>query len=187
MKLLKLNKRLLLIIGIGVFAVLLFTLYRGYSQTTDEQSQLSAQLTLAKTRLAGLNLEQLSSQQAELEEHLSQATSQLEPVKATFSQPIGSIAVTGILFDVAKAHGVEITEITSSGLASDSLKGTTCSVIPLNATIEGDVAELVNFVISLNNYLTTGVVKSIAITIPETTSENASANIQLVVYAYHGE
>ncbi len=183
----KISKRLLLIIGIGVFAAALIFLNMQRSQAVDEQSQLSAQLNLDKTRLAGLNVEQLSSQQAELEEHLSQATSQFEAVKSILSQPVGSVNVTSVLFDVAKACSVGVTEMTSPGPATESLEGVTCSVITLSATIEGDVPNLVNFVTTLNSHFTTGAIKSITITIPETgSSDNATANIQLAVYSYQG-
>jgi hypothetical protein len=184
---LKISKRLLLIIGIGVFAILLFTLYRGYSQAADEQSQLSNQLTLAKSRLAGLNLEQLSSQQAEREEQLSQATSELEAVKVMLSQPVGSVNVTSVLFDLAKACDVEVIEVTSPGPTTENLEGVTCSVIPLTARVEGEVSNLVSFVTRLNSHFTTGVVKSVTINVLESTSsDNASANIQLAVYSYQG-
>ncbi len=146
---------------------------------------VNEELASTQSRLSLVKLEKLSSRQTELEGQLSQATSQFEAVKAMLSQPIGSIAVTSILFNVARANGVEVTKMTSSGLASDSLEGVTCSVISLSAKVEGDVPNLVNFVTKLNSLFTTGVVKSITITIPETASEEkASADIQLVVYTY---
>ena len=44
---------------------------------------------------------------------------------------------------------------------------------------------LLDFVINLNRYLDTGVVRSITITVPETENgEKASANIQFYVYTY---
>ena len=183
----KISKKTLLVIVIGIFVVVGIGLNMVRSQQDSEQSQLNEELALAQSRLAGIQLEKLSSQQAELEEQLSQATSQFEEVRAMFSQPIGSVAVTSSLFDIAKEHDVEVTEMTSSGLASDSLQGVTCSVISLTAKVEGDILNLVNFVTKLNNHFTTGVVKSIEITIPETTSgEKASADIQLVVYTHQG-
>ena len=134
-----------------------------------------------------MQLGTLSSRQRELERELSQVASQSEAVKAIFSQPVGSTAVTRILFDVAEAHGLEVTELISSGPAAESLEGVTGPVISLTAKAEGDVLNLVGFITELNNHFTTGVVKLIEITIPETTSgEKASADIQLVVYTHQG-
>ena len=185
---LKLSKTTLLVIVIGIFVVVGIGLNMVRSQQVSEQSQLNEELALAKAKLDRIQPDKLSSQQAELEEQLSQATSQFEVVRAMFSQSIGSIAVTSSLFDIAKEHDVEVTEMTSSGLASDSLEGVSCSVISLTAKVEGDVPNLVNFITKLNSHFTTGVVKSITITIPETTSgENVSADIQLAVYTPQGD
>ena len=203
----KISKKTWLVIVIGIFVVVGIGLNMVRSQQVQQQDELNAEFALTQLNLSRLQLEQLSSRQAELESQLSQATSQSEAVKAMFSQPIGSVAATTILFGIAEAHGVEVTEMTSSGLASDSLEGVTYSVISLAAKVEGDVPNLVSFVTKLNSYFTTGVVKSITITIPETTSgdnvtaleitsgdnvtaletttgERASADIQLVVYTY---
>ena len=183
----KLRKTSLLIITIGIFIIAVIGLGTIRYQQIQQQNQLNEQLAQAQSRLGGVKLEQLSSRQAELEGQLSQATSQFEAVKAILSQPVGSVAASSILFDIAKAHGVEVTEMTSSGPVTESLEGVTCSVISLTAKVEGDVPNLVSFVAKLNSHFTTGVVKSITITIPETTSEEkASASIEMVVYTYRG-
>jgi len=185
---LKISKKTWLIIAIGIFVIALAALYMAYNQQVSEQNQLNEQLALAQSRLSGVNPEKLSSQQAELEEQLSQATSQFEAVKTVLSQPAGSITVTDILFDIARVHGVEVTEMTSSGLTDGSLEGVPCLVIPVTVKVEGDVPNLVSFVVNLNNFLTTGVVESITITVPETDSgEKASADIQLVAYTHQGD
>ncbi len=183
----KLSKRTLLIIIVGIFIIALISLGMLRSQQVSEQNQLNEKLILVKSNLERVQPEKLSSGQAELEERLSQATSQFEAVKAILSQPVGSITAYSILFDIAEAHGVEVTEMTSSDPVTESLEGVTCSVISLTAKVEGDVPNLVSFVAELNSHFTTGVVKSITITIPETTSEErASADIQMVVYTYRG-
>ena len=183
----KLRKRTLLIIIVGIFVIVLISLSMLRSQQVSEQNQLNEQFTLIQSRLGVIKLEQLSSQQAELERQLRQATSQFEAVKTVLSQPVGSIAAASILFDIAKVYGLEVTDVTSPGPTSDSLEGITCSVLSLTVKVEGNVPNLVSFITKLNSYFTTGVVKSITITIPEKTSgEKASADIQLVVYTYQG-
>ena len=68
------------------------------------------------------------------------------------------------------------------------LEGVTASELPLTMRAEGDVANLIDFVTRLNGDLTTGVVKSAEISIPETADEGKpSANIRLVVYSYQGD
>ena len=185
----KLSKKTWLVTAIGIFVVTFIGLGTVRYQQVHEQNQLNEQLALAQSR--GIQLEQFSSRQAELGRQLSQAKSQFEAVKAILSQPVGNITASSILFDIAEAHGVEVTGMTSSDPATESLEGITYSVIALTAKVEGDVPNLVSFITKLNSQLTTGVVKSITITISETASgnvsANASANIQLAVYTYQGD
>ncbi|MFC1862102.1 hypothetical protein ACFLT4_04430 [Chloroflexota bacterium] len=184
----KLRKNTLLLIVAGVFVIASAGLIMVRSQQLDEQNQLNGKLTQVQLNLGRVKPEQLSSRQAELEEQLSQATSQFEVVEAVLSQPVGSVNVTSALFDIAKANGVEVTEMASSGRASESLEGLPCSVISLTAKVEGDVSNLVSFITRLNSFFTTGVVKSITITVPGTSGgENSSADIHLVVYSYQGK
>jgi len=185
---LKLSKTSWLLLTIGIFIITFAGLVAVHYQQVREENRLNEELTLAEVKLNGFQLEQLSYQKGKLEKQLSQAISQFETAKAMFSQSTGSIATTGILFDIAEAHGVEVTELGSSGPVSGELEGVPCSVLSLTARVEGDVSGLIGFITELNGDLTTGVVKSVEISIPETTSEeNPSANIQLVVYTYQGD
>ena len=185
---LKLGKTSWLLIIIGIIVIPLVSLSFIYYQQITRQNQLSEELALAQTKLNGFQFEQLSSRQGELEEQLNQAKSQLETTRCMFSQPNGGITTSNILFDVAEACGVAVTGISSPGLTVADLNGIPCSVLPLTAAVEGDVPALVGFVTELSNELTTGVVQSLEIIIPEAaSSDNSSANIQLVIYSYEGD
>ena len=172
----KISKKLLLIIAIGIFVVALYSLFRAYSGQTSEQKQLEEQLASLRTRLGAIQLEPLTARQAELEAQLSQATPELESAKALLSQPAGSVNVTAVLFDLAQTYNVEVTQLTSPGTTTEKREGVTFSVISLTATVQGKVDNLVGFVTKLNSYFATGAVKSVVITTPEATvSDNVSA------------
>lgn len=188
----KLSKMSWLLITIGALVIISATLGIITFQRVSEKNELCEKLDLALSNLQSnlqvQQLEGLSLRQEELEVQLDQATSQFEVVKAMLSQPVGNVAASSILFDVAQAHDLEVTEVTLPGPSSESLEGISCSVISLSARVEGDIMDLVRFMIELNTYLTTGVINSVVITIPETTSEEkASADIQLLVYTYQGD
>ena len=184
----KISKTSWLLIAIGVFMITMVSLGAVRYQQVNRQNQLNEELALAEMKLNEVKLEQLSDRQGELEEQLSQTISQLGAARAIFSQPNGSIIASGILFDIAEAYGVEVIEISSPGLTSAELEGIPCSVLTLTVRVEGDVPALVTFITKLNGYLRTGVVQSVAISIPEMTSgEKSSANIRLVVYTYQGD
>jgi len=185
---LKLSKKSGFILVVGIAIAIFAGLWLARGQQVHEQEQLHEELSVVAMRLNGLQGEEISSQRVELERQLSQTVSQLETTKAILSQSTGSIAVSGTLFDIAEGIGVEITEISSSPLSSDSLEGITFSFLPLSVTVEGDVPDIISFVGRLNSAFKTGIVKFVEISIPETTSEErASAKIQLYIYTYQGE
>jgi len=185
---LKLTKTSWVLLAIGVFVITFASLGVFRFQQVRQQNQLDEEFALAQLNLKQVRLEQLSSRQAELEKQLSQATLQFEAVKAILSRPIGSITISDILFDIAEVNSVEVTKISSSGLASEELEGVPCLALRLTTRVEGELPDLVSFITMLNGDLATGVVKSVEISIPETTSEGKpSANIQLVIYTYEGD
>lgn len=202
----KLSKTSWLILTVGIFIIAFASVGFARSQRIHEQNQLHEELSLVELRLSKFQLEELASQQEELEKQLSQTMLQLETAKATLSQPTESITASDTLFDIAKTCGVEITEISSSGLTTGDLEGITCSVLSLTVRVEGNTSSLISFITTLNDTLTTGVVKSVEISIPaidregeqegeeeeqeeeeEKEKEKPSANIHLVIYTYQGD
>ncbi|MBA7630834.1 hypothetical protein ES703_38359 [subsurface metagenome] len=177
----KLSRTTLLVAIIGIFVIAAAGLFMVHSGQLDEQTQLNKQLAVKQTELRGVQLEQLSAKQTELEKQLSQATSQFEAVKAPFSELAGSTTAISTFLKVAKANGLEVTEITSPDPAEDKLGELTCWVVPLSAEVKGDMPNLVSFLLELNSSLVNGVITSV------TTGENDSAKIELVVYTYRGD
>ncbi|MEE8413868.1 MAG: hypothetical protein V3R96_04890, partial [Dehalococcoidales bacterium] len=143
---------------------------------------------LAQSRLQGINLERISSQQKILEEQLSQTTSQFESVKSILAEPVGSINAATSIFEIAETYNLVVTGITSPGPVDENLEGAILQVVSLTAEVNGNVSDLVKFATNLNSYFITGAVKSISITVPEGSSaDNASASVRLVVYTYRGD
>lgn len=182
----KISKTSLLLIAIGVFIIALIGLGVFRSQQVRQQNQLSERLVSAEFKLNEFQTEELNYQIEELERELSQIQAQAETAKTTLSQAVDSIATSAILFDIAEANGVQLTEIGSSGLTSVELNGVPCLVLPLTLKVVGDVTSLVSFITQLNSDLTTGIVNSVEMNIPETIGEEASAIIQMNTYAYRG-
>jgi len=183
----KLSKRTGLVIAIGIFVIAAAVLSMMRSQMVDEQEKMNKELATAQVKLKGLQLEQLSSQMAELDKQQSQMKSQIEAVKGVLSQSVRSTAASSVLYDIAEASGLEVTEVSSSGSVTGKLEGVTCLVVSLTAKVEGDAPNLVTFINQLSSYFPNGVVNSVTITIPEKDKgEKALADIKLVVYTYKG-
>ncbi|MFC2002178.1 hypothetical protein ACFLUZ_06760 [Chloroflexota bacterium] len=205
----KLGKISWIILSVGIVMVAFASLGIARAQQVREHEQLQEEISITETRLAKYQLKELHVRQSDLEEQLNQATSNLKAAKDNLRQPIESIGVTGSLFQIAESCGVEITGISSSGIASDKLTGITCATIRLAIDVEGDVPNLISYVIKLNNDFTTGVVMSVQSNPQEMTEEETegeqtgeevegepgeeeeaekpSAHIQLAIYTYQGD
>lgn len=197
---LKLSKTIWFIIGLGIPALIIAGLGTMQSQKLSEHDQLSSELAQTQLRLNQFQMDPLYQQQHDLETEITDYSSQLAAAKANLSQPIDSISSTDTIFRIAQGSGVEITGISSSGPGAGDLNGIPCTVNPFTLSAGGTVLNLIDFVTSLNNDLTTGLVRSVGIGIPpasDNASDNASdggddmptatANIQLIIYSYQGD
>jgi peptidoglycan hydrolase CwlO-like protein len=185
---LKLTKTSWLILSVGIFIVIVAGLGFTRSQQMQEQEQLDENLSVAEVRLGKLQVKDLRQQQEELQMRLDESKIQLAAAKDKLRQTVESINVTDEFFAIAQYCGVKIMSLSSSNIKSEKLGDIVCSVISLNAVVSGEVPDLISYVIKLNNDFTTGVVKSAQISIREKVDEGeASASIQMVVYAYEGD
>ena len=186
----KLSKTSWIVLTVGISIIAFASLGFARAQQLHERNQLNEELSIAELRLSKFQIEQFSSQQEELEKQLTESIAQLETTKVILSQPAESIAVSGTLFNIAETCGVEITEISSSGLSSSDLEGITCSVLPLTVKAEGVISSLMSFIFTLNGDFITGTVETVSISVgvsENATEEGSSANIRLLIYAYKGD
>lgn len=186
----KLSKTSWVILIVGILMVAFTSVGFARSQRMSERSQLNNELASVELKLGKLRLQEFAAKEEELKKRLSQALSQLAADKAVLSPPVGSIDASYTLFRIAKDSGVAITGISSSGLGSDNLEGIASAALPLTIMVTGDAPNLISFVIALNRNFKTGIVKSVAISIPKPSGgppgEKPSANVQLVIYTYQG-
>lgn len=190
----KLGKPSYLLVILGVVAAIFAVLWVMRSQQAPEQERLYEELSVAVVRLDNFNSDDLLSMQSELEQQISQTLSQLETARATGAQSVESISLSGTLFDIAEGAGVEVTAISSAPQSDSNWQGIPCLLLQLTVTVEGDVPNILSFIGGLDRTLTTAVIRSAVITIPETTDgedssaeiQRPSANIQLGIYSYQG-
>jgi len=184
---LKLGKTSWLILSAGILIIVFGSLGGAGFQQVNERNQLDEEFSMTELRLDKLQVKQPYFQEEQLKEQLNQIILQLEAARDALHPSIKSTEVIDSLFGIAKACGVKIIAINSSGLASEELEGITCAVIRLALVVEGNVSQLIDFITELNSDFTTGVVSSTNIAIPATTVEDRpSADIRLVIYSYKG-
>ena len=188
---------------IGIFGILVLSLNVAYAQQSQEQSRLNEEVALVQKRLLKNPPQQISSQKSELESQLAKAELQLKVAKVGLYWSTESIEASDALFELAMDCDVEITKISSLALSTEAVEGVTLSTLPLTVTVEGDVLNLVDFIYKWTHEYPTGVVQSVAITVPEVTEEEEeaeaegaaaeteeekpSATINLLIYSYEGD
>ncbi len=179
------NKKLLKYIGIGVYVIALATFGYMLFGKLGEQSKVDEELTLAEANLERTDTDRLSAQISELEDQLAQITSQTDTIRNMMSQEIANVAASTIVFKVADTNYVEVVDLSSTSAFSEVLEDIPCNVVPLEAIIEGNVEDIVNFVTQLNTALTTGTIKSVNMNIPDaSTGVKPTATISLLIYNY---
>jgi len=179
----KLGKKSWLFIAISFFLIALVSLWTVYSQQSGVKKQLKEEYALAQTNLSSIQIEQLANNQSELEQQLDDTIAQSEAARETLSRPMNSIIISDILFSTAEANSVNITEVSSSGMTNEELSGVPCLALPLTASVEGDLSNLVAFITQLNGDLATGFISSLDMNITDPASnQKPSVNIQMVIY-----
>ena len=181
----KISKKALKYIGIGVYVIALAASGYMLFGKLGEQSKVGDELALAEANLARTDIGRLDAQISELEDQLAQINSQTDTLMDSMSQEIWNVRASTIVFEVAGKNYVEVLDLNSLSKFSEVLENLPCTVVPLEAIIEGNVDDIVNFVTQLNTALTTGVIKSVNLNIPEAgAGVKPTATISLLIYNY---
>ncbi len=187
MKGLKLSKTSWLVLSAGIFIVVLAGLGVTRSQQLKEQTQLDEEMSLSTMRVNSIRVADLHPQLEELQQRLEESEAQFIEVKGRLRQTVVSADVTDKFFVIAEYCGVEIMNLSTTQISTQTVEGISCSAISITATVEGEVPSIIDFIISLNDGFTIGNVQSARISIPEESSDSEpSASIQMVVYSYEG-
>lgn len=187
MKGLKLSKTSWLILSAGIFIVILAGLGVTRSQQLKQQTQLEEELNLSTMRVDKIQTAELRPQLEELRQRVEESEAQLQEAKDRMNQTVESADVTEKFFVIAEYSGVEIMTLTTTAISTYKLQGIECNTISINTLVEGELPNIIDFIISLDEGFTTGNVETAQIIIPEESSDEApTANVQMIVYAYEG-
>jgi ASC-1-like (ASCH) protein len=182
---LKVSKKILVYIGLGAYVIVAAAVGYTLFGKLEEQGKVDDALILAMANLEKTDINRLSAQMNDLEDQLEQITSQTDTMKNMMSQEIANVAASTIVFEVAGKNYVEVIDLNSLSAFSEVLENIPCNVVPLEAVIEGKIDDLVSFVTQLSTSLTTGVIKSVNLNIPEvSTGVKPTATISLLIYNY---
>jgi len=178
----KLSKKVWLIIGIAIFAIVFAVLFSFYSRQAGEREQLENNLVVAQALLP-----QLTAQKEDMEDQLAQAQSLLDSSRKKFPESVESIEYGEDLFDIADDCDVELTSIT----ASKPTGSATHSVSSFAVGVNGDVSDILDFVDALRAGVDFQLPWSAEVTAVRISyggeGTAGTATISLNIYAYKGE
>jgi hypothetical protein len=140
----KVNKKVWIIVGIGIFAIVLGSLYTLYFREVGEREQLSDKLAAAEAILPGL-----TAAREELEDRLAQATSLLDKNQAEFPKSVESIEYDDDLFEIADDCNVGITRLTASTPTNKKVGTVTYSVSSFTVVANGDIDDILEFIYAI--------------------------------------
>ena len=175
------SKKVWLIVGIGIFAIVLGILYTLYFREVREREQLSDSLAAAEAILPGLEAEREG-----LEARMAQATSLLNTNQAQFPASVESIEYDDDLFEIADECNVDITRLTASKPIDKRLGSITYSVSSFALKVEGSVADILEFIYAIRTGKDFQLPWSAAVTSVGLSPADGEANISLDIYGYKG-
>jgi hypothetical protein len=160
----KLSKASWLILAAGVFLVVLAGLGLTRSQQIKEQTKVTDNLDLATKKLATVQTGSLSQQLETLKTKVDESQTLLNYAQAHLNQTVISVDVTEQFFQIAAYCKINITNLNTTTIAQNTFDKVVFSTISLSATVDGQKADIVNFIIALNDGYVTGNVLSAQIT-----------------------
>ena len=140
----KISKKVLVIIGIIIFAIVFGSLVRTYSQQVAEQRQLSTSLAAQQTLLT-----KLTNDKEEWESKRSKAESLLDTSRKKFPQSVECIEYGEDLFDIAEDCNVNLTTLSMSKPSSEKVGAVTYSVATFVLKVTGNMDDLLGFIYAI--------------------------------------
>lgn len=185
MKKIKINlsKTSWIILSVGVFIVVLAGLGVTYSQQLKSSSEANEKLEVTEMRLRQFNIEELQSQKAILQEQRDDLTSQHDVGKTMLVQQVASIDVTDKCYEIAAESNVVIVDIGTTDVKTETFYNLPCEMISVNVVVRGELSDMVDFIINLNEGFSTGYI----VTVQTVMGDTPYTSVQLVVYTYEGD
>jgi hypothetical protein len=153
----KLTKTSWIILIIGVLVIAAGCLGWIYSQQLDRQKQLDTQFSAAQKKLALIKLDDLNSQKEQFNQQIQQINALMAENKDRLQAPGNSIDTTNAILEDAKSHRIDILSMTSPGRGGEQLAGTEMDTLAIDIQFTGNINDIVNFAISLNEKFPTSI------------------------------
>ncbi|HEY96342.1 MAG TPA: hypothetical protein G4O15_15565 [Dehalococcoidia bacterium] len=176
-----LNKRLLIIIGAGLFCVGLISIWVAYLSEVREQKALSEKLLLVEEQTADISIEETVNKQLVEKDRIADFEAQIAATQTRISIPLITSDLFKDILTTANNTDVHITSINSNPLSNEAITGINYRTMTIDFSIAGSANKLYEFVDSMSQYFTTGILKTLSINIQ---GGNAAATMRLTIYSF---
>ncbi|MBN2076206.1 MAG: hypothetical protein JW762_11710 [Dehalococcoidales bacterium] len=175
-----LNKRLLIIIGAGLFCVGLISIWVAYLSEVKEQKAISDQLSLVEEQTEDISIEDILDKQQVEKERIADFEGQIAATQMQISMPLITSDIFQDILTTANSTDVHITSINSNQLSSEAITGINYRAMTVDFAIAGSANELYDFIDSMSQYFMTGILKTLSVNIQ---GESSVATMRFTVYS----
>lgn len=176
-----LNKRLLIIIGAGLFCVGLIGIWVSYLSEVREQKALSEKLSLVEEQTEDISIEDIIDKQLVEKDRIADFEDQIAVTQEQISIPLITSEIFQDILITANNTDVHIASINSNPLSSEAITGISYRAMTVDFSIAGSASKVYDFVDSMSQYFTTGILKTLSVSIQ---GESSVASMRLTVYSF---
>jgi hypothetical protein len=176
----KISKTSWMILGAGVFIIVLAGLGLTRSGQISQYDALSENLSVNTVRLNNLQVGKLQAEIDEYQEQLKDIVDQVNEVKEKLKQTVISVDVADKFYEVAAYSKVTVVNLSTTKISQDSYASIDCNIIAVSSLVKGGRIEVVEFIKALNDNYSTGFVKSAQVVFVE--GNACTVNLQMSVY-----
>jgi hypothetical protein len=181
----KISKATWMILGAGIFIIVLSGLGVARYGQVQERDSVSENLSVSTIRLNKLQVITPQAQIDELQEEVNDVQRQTGDIKARLIQSIISVDVADKFYEIAGFYSVNVTSLGTSALSEQPFADIPCEIISLTASVAGTMDKVIAFVKGINDNYTTGFIRSAQLDLKDPV--DSTANIQMIVYSYRGK
>ncbi len=188
MKKLNLGKTSRIILIAGVFILVIGGLGYNRFQQAGQQALADEELANAGIRLQQFDNVALEATLVDLQEQLALRKQEVEQSLETLDNSVISADVAEGFYKAAAAKGVTVDLFSSTEISQSVIQGTEVKQTNMSATVSASLADLMDFVISLNNSFTSGYVTEVRFSCEANGYTGASldsptiVNLAMIVY-----
>ena len=173
---------------VGIFSILIITLWLVYQQQVPKRAELERTLATLQRTLAGAPKQETSRDA--LNAQIKSLQAQTEAARTVFSTTSQGPEMLDKLIKTAQVYDISITrtdQSTSSQIVTIGANKVTFPVLTFSFDLKGQVPDFQNFLLALGSKLPTSQIKEITITPAVKEGEQSKATVKIDVFCYGGK